>query len=209
GRGGVVLPRPRSGRVVCGPFRAPPRPDRLSRQKGEVMSNTRAGSAFPRHVADESPLRVSAALAARALAPRFRSAARRFTHPTAEDRRSPLGIDPLVRVACGRLMIEALDRGLIPRRYPELRDLICWHTKPSTPFPGSRVCYVRGPYNLFNDVCGGHLRAARFPAPNKRSRAAPRGGPDPDRGRGGVMARDTGRGHLDLAPPQRAVATST
>jgi len=148
------------------------------------MSNSRAGPAVPPHVADESPLQLSAALRAKPLSRRFQSVAERFRNPTAEDRRSPLGIDHLVRVTCGRLMIAAREGGLIPRQYPELRDLIRWHTKPSTPFPGSRVCYVRGPYNLFNDVCGGHPRTVRFP-PNRRGRATPRGQRDPDRPRGG------------------------
>src|SRR5262245_38382141 len=53
----------------------------------------------------------------------------------------------------GRLLLEAWQRDLIPPTYPELRDLIAWHAQPDPLFKGEPQ-RVRGPLNLFIDVCG-------------------------------------------------------
>lgn len=56
---------------------------------------------------------------------------------------------------CGQWLIQAHKFGLLPD-WPELRDLVAWHSEPNKTKLGDRqAAYVRCPSNLFLDFCGG------------------------------------------------------
>jgi hypothetical protein len=162
------------------------------------MSDDR-GDFSPPHVHDETPLDTPRPVLSRLYAQQLRGAASRY-------RGCPDG--PLARFRldeeCGRYLLLAHKRGLIPAARRELIDIIEWHSgidPPGIP-PGQHVRYKRHPANLINDVCGGHLMFGVFRGFDERGAAVF----DDQRIGGGLMPRMV-PGFLDLSLNERRAAT--